>query len=225
MKDKIIITISLLLIAFHLTSGDQNSALTSLINNTDWELIYEFEDSVKVYTKKLPDKGLKAYRVSKFTNIDREKLFKVFEDVKNYEQILTSATKMDFGFIRAEQDTLYGHQHINIPLAKDRHYVYKLIKHSPTKSYAHWILMDKEGAFSEFIQNKADTSGSPIYIEEGLGVFQVQELRDNSRRVSYSLYMDPGGWLPNFLINKSNRKGLVGMLRDVVREAKKLEQQ
>ena len=151
-------------------------------------------------------------------------LFSVFENIDKYEKVLKSAQNIDFETLEFEGDTIYGYQHINIPIVKDRHYVYQMVKHSVNSEFAYWILQDESVKFEEFIQKKSASKNNPIYLDEGTGVFKIVPGSDTNI-VSYSLYMDPGGSLPNFLINMINERGLVNMFRDVLKEAHRLDKE
>lgn len=152
-------------------------------------------------------------------------LFSVFENIDKYEKVLKSAQNIDFETLEFEGDTIYGYQHINIPIVKDRHYVYQMVKHSVNSEFAYWILQDEGVKFEEFIQKKSSSKNNPIYLDEGTGVFKIVPGSDRTNIVSYSLYMDPGGSLPNFLINMINERGLVNMFRDVIKEAHRLDKE
>ncbi len=215
----------LFFVVFVSASAKNNFDLLGLNTDQNWNLIHSFDDSVKVYKKPVLNKQLNAYRVVKQTDLDPEQLYSVFEDIKNYEQALPSANNIDFEFVSSNQDTIYGYQHIkiNVPFVKDRHYVYRMLRHNPKRGHACWVLRDQEGSFKDYIDQQAKERGKPIYLSDGVGVFKVEPEQNTSQyTVSYSLYMDPGGNLPDFLINMINERGLVNMFRDVLKEAKRI---
>lgn len=220
MKQKLLFF--LLLGGFVLLSRLNASDIAELSNTKNWELIHNFDDSVRVYQKHIQNKNLKAYRVSKTTDIDPLILYSVFENIENYETVIKSANNIDFEAIEVQGDTIFGYQHINAPIIKDRHYVYKMIRHNDEAGYAYWRLVDRESRFKEYIAKKYQRTGKPIYLSNGTGVFQVKK-NNGSNVVSYSLYMDPGGSLPGFLVNMINERGLVNMFRDVIKEANRLD--
>lgn len=215
----------LFFVSFIFISRANNVNINSLIQDSGWERIHSFDDSVQVYEKHLQHLNLKAYRVLKRTNINAGTLFSVFESIDKYENVLKSAQNIDFETLEFEGDTIYGYQHINIPIVKDRHYVYQMVKNSVNSEFAYWILQDEGVKFKEFIEKKSASKNNPIYLDEGTGVFKVVPNSDRTNIVSYSLYMDPGGNLPNFLINMINERGLVNMFRDVIDEANRMEKE
>ena len=57
---------------------------------------------------------------------------------------------------------------------------------------------------------------NPVYLESGIGIWDVIEDDKNSCQLSYRVYMDSGGNLPNFLIDWLNRKAIGNIFDDVV---------
>lgn len=217
----------LFLASFIWLSRASETDLVALSNDQNWELIHNFDDSIKVYRKHIAHRDLNAYRVLKNTNAAAPILYRVFENIENYDQVIKSAKNIDFAALEVEGDTIYGYQNIqiNVPFIKNRHYVYQMVKHNPNTDYAYWVLVDQSNGFEDFISKKYESTGKPLYLSQGTGVYKVNPNRAGTQRVSYSLYMDPGGNLPNFLINMINERGLVNLFRDVLKEAEKIDKQ
>ena len=49
----------------------------------------------------------------------------------------------------------------------------------------------------------------------------VRKIEKNKYLISYRLYMDPGGSLPDFIIKKVNESSIYNIFNDVINEASK----
>ena len=107
----------------------------------------------------------------------------------------------------------------NIPFLDNREYCFRISKESlndlDTLSLVHWYLLEKNYYKTAHLveDNKS------IYLNYGAGLWLAEKQTDQSFMISYIIYIDPGGSIPDFLINKANRVSLVNILKDTINEA------
>ena len=107
----------------------------------------------------------------------------------------------------------------NIPFLSDRKYCFRIsseqINKDDSLSIVHWFLLD---------QNECDIVGemyenNAIYLHFGAGLWLAEKQSDGSSIISYIIYIDPGGAIPTFVIDKANRISVTTILEDVLTEA------
>jgi len=58
-----------------------------------------------------------------------------------------------------------------------------------------------------------------VYLDHGAGLWVAEEIENNIIILSYRIYMDPGGSLPDFMIDIMNKVSVVNVFKDAVAEA------
>jgi len=227
---KLIFTLFLMLAVLNANNLATNEALIPHLKaNQNWESVKQLSEGAQLYHKNIPNLELAAIRISDTVALAPELLIQVFEDVPNYQQFLKSASAIVFDVINVSPATIIGYQYLQIPLLKNRHYLYKMVRASKDQpadtQSAHWTLIPPQNSYQDFLQQKISAYGEPVYLHQGAGLFKVTPLPNGKTKVSYSLFMDPGGNLPGFLIQMVNEQGIVNLLRDVIDEAEYRQQQ
>ena len=78
----------------------------------------------------------------------------------------------------------------------------------------HWYLIDKP----EKVQTQ-NTSKDVIYLNYGAGLWMAERANGGEYTLSYRLYLDPGGSIPDFAIELLNKMSIVNVFNDVLIEA------
>ena len=58
-----------------------------------------------------------------------------------------------------------------------------------------------------------------VYLDYGAGLWVAEEIEKDTIILSYRIYMDPGGSLPDLLIDIMNKVSVVNVFKDAVTEA------
>ena len=82
-----------------------------------------------------------------------------------------------------------------------------------------WTLISYNNGYKTFLQEKDIEYNKPVYLASGVGIWDAVDNGEESCLLSYKVYMDAGGNLPNFLIEWLNRKALANIFEDVILEA------
>lgn len=195
-----------------------------LQNNSGWELVDSDSSGLTVSTKTIPNRNLAALMVEQSTSLPLSVVSDVVMDVGHYSDFLISAGKMYSEEISRAESSLDGYQYISIdvPFFSDRKYCFRMNRNgvSPedTLSLVHWYLLNEDGKHSNFLKN---TDFEAVYLDHGAGLWMAYKRADGSVIISYRLYMDPGGTIPKFLVDKINQMSIVNIFRDALVEAQK----
>jgi len=202
---------------------DQNIVLLNeLKENEGWILIENrMSDSMRVYEKNIDDMKLKALKVEKVIDFDYKYILNTILDINNYSKTLENPDLTSF-IVGQKDNFIYAYNHISIPFPfiDDRHYFFKIKKISDYQ--IDWTLVPEfeANSISKFNRILDKKSGS-VYIDYGAGIWKVEPLTENLSNVSYSLYMDSGGLITDYLNDLFASQSVINLYKGVVKKSKK----
>jgi len=104
----------------------------------------------------------------------------------------------------------------------DRHYCFKLIKNEinieDSKTLVKWFLLNED---TELLDIQSSNDDNTIYLKYGAGIWLVDSIDKSKIKISYRLFMDPGGSIPNFLTEKINEVSIINLFKDIIAEAER----
>jgi hypothetical protein len=106
----------------------------------------------------------------------------------------------------------------------DRHYVFKMRRQfvsAQGNEVVDWVLIPPDSEFKKVIAEGKAKNSSLVYLDKGAGVWRVRRDKDGALWASYRLYMDPGGWIPDAIVRRANKSGLLNLFADAMREAER----
>ena len=186
----------------------------------EWELL-DSDNDLSVYTKSINNKNLKAVMVKQELALPKDVLQDVIMDIGNYKNFLRNSES--FVSIEIKKTDIFtdGYQFIpiDIPFFDNREYIFRMLPSGYIKedntSIIHWFLLDKDDALLESDGNSA------TYIDYGAGLWIAEQKEQDKTLFSYRIYMDPGGSLPDFLIDMINKTSVINIFKDAISEAQK----
>ena len=219
MKLNIFLTILIALTNVSFSSGlsiENRNLLLQLDSNFGWRKIESTYDNISISIKEISSSNLNAIKVEKIVDLEPELITKTIMDVENYDGILSNNNSLQSRVIRRSTTGLIGYQHIkiDIPLFDDREYFFQM-NHSGFGDYdsntlCHWVLLDANP-----INDINGVIKGATYLSFGAGIWKAEATSSNKYKISYRLYIDPGGSIPNFLIDMINKQSIVGLFRDI----------
>ena len=196
--------------------------LYKLLEDSKGWVINDEIEGYKLFSKKIEDQDLNAVMVSYETSVPLVSIQEVLMDVENYESFLSSSSKMVTKQLKKDSSAVVGYQFIpiNFPFMNDRHYCFKLIKNEidikNSKTLVKWFLLDED---TELLDIQSSNDANTVYLKYGAGIWLVDSVDKSKIKISYRLFMDPGGSIPNFLTEKINEISIINLFKDVIAEA------
>ena len=194
--------------------------LKTLYNNEGW-VVDNIKDGISLSRKKIENMELTALMVKQEIMIPKEIVQSVVMDVNNYEKFLNNQGLIS-KVINRGINWVDGYQYIpiDIPLIANREYLFRMYpdghNNEDTISIIHWYLLDKkQDVLVELNEKPKDT----VYLDHGAGLWVAEEIEKDTIILSYRIYMDPGGSLPDFMIDIMNKVSVVNVFKDAVAEA------
>ena len=196
-----------------LLAYDNNiSLLSKMFDKNQWEIVNYHSDSLTVYKKKLDGVDIPAFKATMLTSVPMEYVVDAILDGENHEEFMGTSHVVESEFIDSPiVDTTFVYQMLDLPIISDRHYI--------TKNYTdtikvnrhyrlNWLINSKQNIlfFSDYIDEKNEKYGTPIFVEDGAGSWEVEYIDDKTISVTYIVLTDPGGWIPNQVVSYVNKK-------------------
>ena len=209
-------------LSFVISESDKNLYLLNILKeDKDWILIDNRFDSIQVYEKNIMGMQLNALKLDKIVNLSPESIINVITNINNYSNVMLNDDMVSFNLGEID-NVMYGYNHFSIPLPfiSDRHYFFKLYKESD--KMLSWTLLpmhevEKNVNFKRVFDRYPDA----VYLDYGAGIWRLYSISDNITKVSYSLYMDSGGDLSNYLNDFFNSQSIITLFKGVLKEASK----
>ena len=194
--------------------------LKTLYDNEGW-VIDNSKEGISLSRKPIEDMGLMALMVRQTIMIPKEIIQSVIMDVNNYEKFLNNKGLIS-KVVNRRNNWVDGYQYIpiEIPLIGDREYLFRMRSNGFSKedtiSIIHWyLLVKKQDVLVELNERPKDI----VYLDHGAGLWVAEEIGKDTMILSYRIYMDPGGSLPDLLINMMNKISVVNIFKDAISEA------
>tara|TARA_B110000438_G_scaffold286045_1_gene316853 strand:+ start:142 stop:840 length:699 start_codon:yes stop_codon:yes gene_type:complete len=201
-------------------SNAPNKLYQTLNTNGGWSLLNEDGD-ISIFTKIINDHNISAVMVSQNISIPLDLIQNVIMDVNNYSSILSNAGNMITKAVEIKDSIVIAYQFIpiNIPFVDDRHYYFKLKKNKISSEkeslLVNWHLIDKGILKNDFENLEA------LYISYGAGIWKAKKDNFGKVKLTYRIFMDPNGSMPNFIIDKINEISIINLFKDVIKESEK----
>jgi|GEM_PF-492196 len=193
----------------------------SLYNNNGWEKLLVTDEGIQIKTKSLEGYELKALEISQVVDVTPQWVIEVLEDVDSYNDVLADNRNMICNLVDQDENTIIGYQFYKIPFMRNRYVVFEMKKKHETESgqyKSEWTLVPEE-VHPDLQLPDFHYEESPLSIDEGAGIWIFEQM-DTSWHITHRLYMNPGGWIPNFIVERVNRKGVAELFKDVIQAAK-----
>ncbi len=197
--------------------------LHMLEDDAGWEFRERYEDGRELWRKELEELDLFAVEVSKTVSYSPELIINILEDIEQYNEILTYDGTIECRLIERHDEGIAGYQYYRMPLMKNRYIVFEMhpaytdslgrIRHT-------WTLLSDPEPYREILEEWHGNE-DPVLIPAGAGTWLFEQQDDGMWNVAYRLYMNPGGWIPGFLVNRASQHGITTLFEDVLIEAQR----
>ena len=194
--------------------------LKTLYNNEGW-VVDNIKEGISLSRKTIENMELTALMVRQKIMIPKEIVQSVIMDVNNYENFLNNKGLIS-KVINRGINWVDGYQYIpiDIPMIADREYLFRMYpdghNKEDTTSIIHWYLLDKK---QDVLVELNERLKDAVYLDHGAGLWVAEEIEKDTIILSYRIYMDPGGSLPDLLIDIMNKVSAVNVFKDAVTEA------
>lgn len=178
-------------------------------NLNPWTQKAETEDGIVVCTRSLPDSGIKEAKASCTIPASPAQVFKTIMDYNTYKNISEYIQTTEF-LPSDEKNAWYMYQRLDLPIVSDRDYTlrYHTIENPRKNSYqVLWEIANNKGPAVQKNVVRVVTCHGSLTIQP--------DDKTPTTRISYILYTDPGGYIPDWLVNFANRRSIPDVLRAI----------
>lgn len=181
-------------------------------NPNPWEEI-EKDGGITVWRREVPGSNIREVKATMEIDVGAERVWQVLIDVDRYVEFMPYV--LEARTLESEGANVeYQYQLIDPPLVDKRDYVLRVEK---SIDEARGLFVRKWSAVKNKGPAKPDDAVRLSVVD---GMWQLEKLGGSKVRVTYYLFTDPGGSIPNWIANKANRTS-VPELMDAVRKRAK----
>ncbi len=165
----------------------------------DWVLRTE-KEGIKVYTRNMPESKIKAIKIACTLHTTLSQLAVAIFDINTAKQWVYS-TKSCTLLKQISPAELYYYSEVNVPWpVSNRDFVahLKLTQNPATKA----LTIDAEN-----VPGFTPTKPNVVRVLHSVGKWLAEPAGQNQVKVEYTLFTDPGGSVPSWLINMFITKG------------------
>ncbi len=225
MVDRMLPLVLLSVLLLSVLKADQD-LLDLLHTSTDWELVENFDEGHELLVKKIDGRNLDAVMVRQEINIDPDIMTEVVLDIPDYPRFLTANPGLQSRLINQMEQWRDGYQYLEVPFVSDRHYFFRMfpvkINSDWETSRVDWLLLPERSGYE---LPEIPVNNSPVYLNYGAGSWLLKPVGNGQAEVSYRLYLDHGGKIPSFLVDRINAVSIVNLFRDAVSEMQRRQEE
>lgn len=217
----------LLLVTTLLFSYNNNRfLLDEMFRVEGWSQVEKYSDSLIVSKKQIFDIPISAYKATMRTSVPIEYIMDAVLDADGQQEFMSSSHVIESSLLDFSiKDTTFLYQMLDLPIVSDRHYITK--NYTDTLNVSHyrlnWEINHDQNTeyFQPLIDRKNIEYSSPIFVSDGVGSWELKKTESNKILVSYYVLINPGGWIPNYLISYINKRLVPGTVTAMVEEGRK----
>jgi hypothetical protein len=201
--------------------------LLPLVAAAQWELEKD-QDGIQVYTEEVKASDIRRFRAEITLPVSMDRVLAVFDDFKRYPEWKFKVSRSDV-LKQPDEISWYHYQDISMPFPlSDRMFVL----HSRLQPQGRDRVIIETRAVPDYCRNntleacKSINASGDLLVEEARGLHVLEQLADGSTRVTWTQHAEPGGALPDWLVNAMLVDGpweTFSNLRDYVNEPRYAE--
>ena len=227
--------VSLFLFNIYIFFLNINFSFSSTIDESIFEKILQDNDNLKwkivkktgnqtIYNMEIKDSKIPVVKVVVKDSVSINGMVQAIISIKEHTRFLKSSYLTKSILLRKYFDDnilkYEVYQYLNIPFIKNRFYVaYCNLRKDTNSVRVNWRLSNNNKKYIDFI----DDNINDIFIENGFGYWEIEHLSRSFSKVTYVIHMDPGGWVPNFIVNLSSNYTIPETVIKMVEEGKRLD--
>ncbi len=215
-----------ILLGFLYSYNNNRFMLEEMLKPQGWIQVEKSSDSLIVSKKQIFDLAIPAYKATMLTSVPLEYVMSAVLDADGQQEFLSSSHVVESTLLdKSIRDTTFLYQMLDLPVISDRHYITK--NYTDTLSSDHYqlnweinILQNKE-LFKDLIAEKREQYSAPLFVEDGVGSWEIKRAENNKIFVTYYILINPGGWIPSFLVSYANKELVPGTVEAMVKEGRR----
>lgn len=180
----------------------------------DWELVSE-KEGVKVYTKSVDGHKIKSMRMScEIEGTSLSSFAAVFHDMSSYQDWVYSGKEPSLLLKLAENEIFYYvRSDFPWPMSDRDFVVHNKVWQNPNTYtfYSH----------STVLNDYLDEVEDVVRIKEFDATWEITPLKNGRYNLKYTFFTDPGGSIPNWIVNRFLDVGPFQTIKNLEQEAKK----
>ncbi len=184
--------------------------LVMMAADARWEPVGDF-DGVKVWRQPTADSDVHRLRASAEIDAPPEVVWRVIDDAVTYPEFLPYMTKLQV--LASDPATAVEYAVIDAPMTAPRDYTARIRRHRDPKRRRYrrdWTVDNAAGP--------APCDGC-VRVALNTGSWIIEPLGPSRTRLRYKLHFDPAGYLPPWLVNLAQSRGIPDVYAAITKRA------
>jgi hypothetical protein len=179
-------------------------------DDQEWQPV-TVKDNVTVERRVVAGSKLYETRALTSSPLTPAQIFAVLWDRRAYTEFVPYIKYQDV--LKETENEVLVYDQVKVPLVSDRDYVVWVRRQIDTQSQVHKISF-----------HSADPEGPPqakghVRARNIRGSWLLEPKPTGGTAITYTLYSEPGGWIPNWIVNLTQKKEVPKFLRLMLRRA------
>lgn len=210
------------------TSRTQHtSIMLEMLDDDGWVYQTTTGTGVEVYKKSMSGENMLAGMVRKVMDVPIEAIMDVLDHEERFAEFMGPVYLQEARILNSNKADYHDvYQYLNLPrILRDRHYVVRLFTErdlggTQGKHRVWWTLLP-ESQYADAVADESEEHGEPLYVAATEGAWEIDPLAGGELQLTYRLFTDPGGKVPDFAVGIGNRESMPDLLELTEAEARK----
>lgn len=157
-------------------------------------------DDIKIWQRQVPRSNIQEIRVEMVIDAPSRRVWEVMRDVDHYPEFMPYMAEARI--LREQGNTRIVYERISPPIVNDRDLTLKSVAYPDSET----------GVFQQRL-SIANDQGPPakpgvVRITVAKGGWTLEPLDTKTTRILYWFHTDPGGWIPEWIVNFGQRHSI-----------------
>ncbi len=186
----------------------------TMLGAPTWEVADQAE-GITVWRRDVPHSMVREVRATAETDMSAEQVWAVLKNAEAYTQFMSNLEVLKI--IGQHALGQYEYQRINPPLVAKRDYTLKVNFETDATIGLYrrsWTIANDRGP---------KKTEDIVRVQLCTGEWKVQRIKTGGSSVTYYLYTNPGGSIPNWIANRANKTTVHNLMKAVLARSKNPE--
>jgi len=210
------------------SSRTQHTAIMlEMLDDDGWAYQTTTRGGVEVYKKTMSGENLLAGMVRKVMDVPIEAIMEVLAHEERFAEFMGPVYLEEARILNANTSDYHDvYQYLDLPrILRDRHYVVRLFTErdlggAKGKHRVWWTMLPADH-YADVVAAESEEHSDPIYIAATEGCWEIDPLPGGELQLTYRLFTDPGGKVPDWAVGIGNRESMPDLLELTEAEARK----
>ena len=180
-------------------------------NPNPWEKVDD-DDGITVWARAVPGSNIHEVKAVALIDVKAERIWEVLGNTSEYMEFMPYLVAIKR--LGSHPKGHYEYQLIDPPLVDERDYTVKVNISADVKKGVY------TRQWNTAVNKGPKPNDNAVRVTINKGYWQIKKSGQNTSKVTYYLYTDPGGSIPEWMANKANRTSVPALMNAIRNRSK-----